>query len=105
MQHISEFGKWCKNCKYESQDEEKEPCDDCLAESGKDDGRQPVHYVPKDKNAWCQTCKFGDQTEDNEPCLSECVEDPKTKQPSCWKKRTKQGKEPEKNAGKRRKLL
>ena len=104
MQHITEFGKWCRVCKYYGKSEDDTPCDDCLAEGGKDDGRQPIHYEKSD-NAWCQTCKYGDQTEDNEPCLSECVFDPKTKKPSCYVKREKPGKEPEKNAGKRRKLL
>ena len=98
MQHLTEFGKWCKNCKY------YEKSEDDLWVGYFNQKTQPIHYEKSD-NAWCQTCKYGDQTEDNEPCLSECKFDPKTKKPSCYVKREKPGKEPEKNAGKRRKLL
>ena len=96
MQHIVEYGKWCENCFYKDTKEDDDPCFDCLAEPAKDEGRQPIHYKPKQSGAWCQTCEFGVQSEDHNPCTIKKI-DPKTKKPTCYVKRethdNKSGKE------------
>ena len=96
MQHIVEYGKWCENCFYNDKKETDDPCFDCLTEPAKDEGRQPIHYKPKQSGAWCQTCEFGVQSEDHNPCLNKGEVDPKTKKPTCYvkiQKSDKPGKE------------
>lgn len=45
MTHIVEYEGWCQKCKFFKQDEDDYPCNECLAEPIKEDGRRPVHYT------------------------------------------------------------
>ena len=85
MTHITEYAKWCPNCKYQDKAETDDPCFDCLAEPVKNDGHQPVKYVAKSQDIYCQKCKFGIQSEDQYPCY-ECIGniDPKTNKPKYY---------------------
>lgn len=49
MLHIVEYEKWCNTCKFRNKNEDEEPCDMCLSEPVKEDGKRPVYYV-EDKN-------------------------------------------------------
>ena len=44
-QHIVEYEKWCKTCKFGKQDEEAHPCYLCLDEPVNIDSHKPVYYV------------------------------------------------------------
>lgn len=46
IDHIVEFDKYCKTCKYKKIKDEKggEPCNDCLTYSVNTNSRKPVRY-------------------------------------------------------------
>lgn len=50
MIKIVDFYNYCRTCEFRSLKEEEEPCCDCLAEPGREDGRIPVYYK-EDENA------------------------------------------------------
>jgi len=42
-----EFNRYCKDCKYKDNKEEKEPCDKCLLEPVNIDTRKPICFERK----------------------------------------------------------
>ena len=41
------FDKYCKTCKYSKQNENKDPCDECLAVPMNDNSHKPVYWEAK----------------------------------------------------------
>ena len=50
---IVKFDKYCPTCKYSEASPTSEPCDECLATPGREEGEEtdePLHYIKGDKN-------------------------------------------------------
>ncbi len=43
-----EFDWYCERCKYSEQDENKDPCDECLACGMREGSAKPLYFEDKD---------------------------------------------------------
>ena len=41
------FDKYCKTCKYSKQNENKDPCDECLAVPMNENSHKPIYWEAK----------------------------------------------------------
>lgn len=46
--HIVQFDKYCKDCKYFEVFESEDPCDDCLSQPTNQNSYRPVRFVKKE---------------------------------------------------------
>ena len=46
---LVDFKKYCKLCKYETLDEVKDPCNECLAHGGNLNSQKPLYFESKTK--------------------------------------------------------
>ena len=49
MTHIIEYEQYCKDCKFNKQDEDDYPCYECVGTPVKEDGKRPVYWVASDE--------------------------------------------------------